>query len=60
MIFLGAPVSTRLCCSSMTRAKSRMSRKDSRKPLVQENAHIHELLIKCAKPCSQLVSKDTI
>ena len=36
-----------------------MSSKTLPEPLVLENAHIHELLVKCAKTCSKLVSKDT-
>ena len=59
MIFLGAPVSTRLCCSSMTRAKSRMSSKTSPVPPDLENAHIHKLLFKCAKTCSKPGQEDT-
>ena len=59
MIFLGAPVSTRLCCSSMTRAKSRMSSKTSPVLPVLGNAQIHKLLFKYAKTCSKPGQQDT-
>ena len=58
MVILVESVEVVLMSSMARRANSRMSSKTLPWPLVLENAHIHELLFKCAKTCSQLVSED--